>query len=136
LQSPAIIIHTIMIDSLYFPGERKSRFTLLSPCNIRTYYTKWVLFWSILHSYNRRAELTRLVGWAEKRRVVGPLNLYKSRLVDEELRLMRYSFRFPRMRRIAYILHILSNLISSKPKYHPRGSAAHFRSHHGKRQMK
>ena len=132
LQSPAIIIHTIMIGRLSNPNSRKHQINFLTGGRVAIWYRRWIIFWSILHSFNRRAELMRLVDWAEKRRLVGPLSHYKSRLEDEELRLIRYSFRDPEIKRWAHVLHFLSSRISPKPKYFPRGSASHLRSLNGK----
>ena len=76
---------------------------------------------------NRRAEIQRLVKWAIYKNLEGPLKAYRSRLDDEETRLLRYRFKYPRLVRWARLTHAFGNLISPVPRYHRRGSAAHYR---------
>lgn len=72
---------------------------------------------------NRRAELLRLIRWAERKRLSGPLRAYQARLEDEELRLIRYMLRFPNPTRWAYRVHHLNNLLFPAPDRYSRGTA-------------
>lgn len=87
----------------------------------------WSRFWTILHTVNRSAELLRLIAWAKRKKLRGPYNCYKRRLAEEEIRLHRYALRSPRLVRSARLVHHFSNLISTVPKYPPKGSAAGYR---------
>lgn len=79
--------------------------------------------YSILCTLNRRNELSRLVCWAERRELPHPLRLYRTRLVDEEKRILRYRVNSPRLLRYAYFLHYLSRFINPTPQYLAKGSA-------------
>lgn len=84
-------------------------------------------FYSILCTFNRRAELKRLAAWAERKRLPGPRRLYLFRLADEETRLLRHRFRSPRLiawARLAYWLH---GLVNPAPRYPAKGAAAKYR---------
>ena len=87
----------------------------------------WCVFWDILHSYNRRNELNRLIKWARNRKLEAPRKLYESRQNEEENRLMRYKWRYPGLDRCAYLLYLAGKLVSQSPKYLPRGSASIYR---------
>lgn len=76
-----------------------------------------------LRALNRRAELLRLIRWAKRKRLDGPLWAYQARLEGEELRLNRYAVRFPRPARWAYRIHCLNNLIFPAPRNFSRGAA-------------
>jgi hypothetical protein len=82
---------------------------------------------AIVCTLNRQTELERLVSWAERKRLPGPRRLYQRRLADEEMRLTHYALRFPRQLFWAHLVHRLSNLISTLPRYPARGSAATYR---------
>lgn len=83
----------------------------------------WHEFWMILHALNRRTELLRLIYWAKRKRLEGPLKAYQGRLEDEELRLNRYSIRFPNPARWAHRVHCLNNFLFPAPRHYSRGAA-------------
>ena len=62
---------------------------------------KFKIFVAALHSLNRANELRRLMAWARRKRLEGPLDLYTSRMVEEETKLMKLSLRFPNEMRLA-----------------------------------
>jgi len=93
----------------------------------------WQEFWMTLRALNRRAELLRLISWAKRKRLDGPLRAYRARLEDEELRLIRFAIRFPRPTRWAYRIHYLNNLLFPAPRHYSRGSARKLYSKHKKR---
>lgn len=81
----------------------------------------------ILHALNRRAELTRLVRWAYAKRATGPLRLYRSRLIDEERRLVRKSLAYPLAYKFARLLFFINRAIARQPRYFQKGSAQSYR---------
>jgi len=83
-----------------------------------------VRLYTILCSFNRRAELMRLIQWARRKKLSGPLQAYQNRLIDEEKRLFHYALEFPSLLRWAKYLHRLNNLVNPIPRYVPKGSAA------------
>lgn len=85
-------------------------------------------FYTIYCALNRRADLERLVAWATRKRRPGPRRLYLSRLRDEEQRLARYGMRSPRLVGWAMAAHRLHALLSPRPRYPARGSAAAYRT--------
>ena len=88
---------------------------------------KYKIFVTALHTLNRTNELRRLKDWARRKRFVGPLKLYESRIVEEEHRLLKMSMRFPNEVRWARLVHAISNLVSPPPRYLPRGYASVYR---------
>jgi hypothetical protein len=88
---------------------------------------EYKMFVAALHSLNRRTELRRLMVWARHKRLDGPLNLYTSRMVEEERKLMKIGFHFPKQMRWARLVHAISNLVSPRQRYMPRGSASTYR---------
>ena len=93
----------------------------------------WHEFWMTLRALNRRAELLRLICWAKRKRLDGPLRAYRARLEDEELRLIRFAIRFPRPTQWAYRIHYLNNLLFPAPRYFSRGAAPKSYSKYKKR---
>jgi hypothetical protein len=85
-------------------------------------------FGAIWKRLNRRAELQRLVLWAERKRLAGPLKAYWSRLADEEIFLAIQSLDHPKLSAIAWALHEVMRITESKPRYHKHGAAAAYRS--------
>lgn len=85
-------------------------------------------FFLILHGLNRRDELQRLVQWAEQKHLSHPLRLYQNRLADEQKRLLRYRAEYPGMTAFASTLCRFNRLISTPPRYLPKGSARVYRS--------
>jgi hypothetical protein len=85
-------------------------------------------FWAILCTLNRHAELERLVRWAKRKRLPGPLRLYQSRLEGEEMRMARYTMRSPWLARWVWSLHRFKALLFPPPRYLPKGAAAAYRS--------
>ena len=88
---------------------------------------KYRIFVAALHSLNRVDELRRLMAWARRKRLEGPLRLYTSRMVEEECKIMKISSRFPNQVRLARVVHMISILVSPKPRYMPKGSASLYR---------
>lgn len=88
-------------------------------------------FWSLLRTLNRRAELERLVAWAARKRLTGPRELYRSRLLDEEVRLARQAIMSPRLVvTLAYLVHYFNRLVFPPRRYMRRGAAAAYSSIH------
>lgn len=86
-------------------------------------------FWPLLHTLNRRAELERLIAWATRKRLTGPREFYRSRLLDEEMRLSRYAITAPRwVVTLAYLLHNFNRLAFPPRRYMRRGAAAPYSS--------
>src|SRR5688572_9750494 len=81
----------------------------------------------ILCILNRHKELERLVQWAARKRLTGPLKMYRNRLADEERRLLRYSVDFPRLFAYARLLFQFNHIINSAPRYPAKGSAKAYR---------
>jgi hypothetical protein len=84
-------------------------------------------FWAALYCLNRRAELVRLVKWAERKGIAGPLRFYQNRLEDEEIRLNFHTVRNPQLVRWARRFHRFNNLILPPPRHPRRGTAATYR---------
>lgn len=84
-------------------------------------------FFSILYSLNRRAELKRLVTWAQKKRLSGPQRHYEFLLTDTEVRLARYNLQYRRLTTIAYVFHRMNYLLFPEPTYISQGSARVYR---------
>lgn len=82
---------------------------------------------AILSNYNRCRELRRLVSWAERKRLTRPHRLYRFRLQDAEVRLAAYQLRYPRLCRIAWIVHCFNGLCFPAPAYPRSGLAQDFR---------
>jgi predicted metal-dependent HD superfamily phosphohydrolase len=81
----------------------------------------------ILHSYNRRRELLRLCRWAERKRLVHPLRLYRFRLQDEEIRLSDFKMRYPQSTGFAHCIHTLNSLLFGEPRIIRKGIGAYYR---------
>ncbi len=88
----------------------------------------WYQFWAILHTFNRQAELGRLITWADRKQLRGPLRRYVQRRQQEEERLAYYAIRFPKLMKHARRLHAVGNLISPAPCFPAKGSAAYYRT--------
>ena len=88
---------------------------------------KFKIFVAALHSLNRANELRRLMAWARRKRLEGPLKLYTSRMVEEECKLMKIGQRYPNEMGWARVVHRISILVSPRPRYMPRGSASAYR---------
>lgn len=87
----------------------------------------WGVFRQALWYFNQRAELKRLSSWARKKNLKGPLRLYEYRLKDTEQRIHRVSLRSKRETQWAYLVHLLSCLITTTPRYPRKGIAAHYK---------
>lgn len=81
----------------------------------------------ILCALNRRRELYRLVQWAQRKHLSGPLRLYRNRLDEEEFRLFRYTVNSPHLTSSARLFYNLNCLLSSTPRYVPKGSGKTYR---------
>jgi hypothetical protein len=97
------------------------------------YRNNWNDYWSAVHSLNRKAELIRLVQWAKRKRLTGPLKLYLTRLRQEENSIMHLRARNPKILAGARLMHCISNFVSPTPRYYPKGSAKHYRQYKTKR---
>lgn len=81
-------------------------------------------FWPLLHTLNRRAELERLVSWATRKCLAGPRKFYRSRLLDEKVRLSRYTITSPRwVVTLANIVHDFNRLLFPPRRYMHRGAS-------------
>jgi len=80
--------------------------------------------WNILRLLNRRAELERLLRWAERKRLTGPRRCYAFHLVDVERLLFRYRVNSPAATRWALCVYRLKCLLFPSPRYLARGAAA------------
>ena len=83
---------------------------------------------SILQTFNRGNELSRLIQWAERKQLEKPLRLYQNRFGDEERRLFCYTVSSPRLTSLARFLYQFNRLISPSPRYAPVGSARIYRT--------
>lgn len=105
---------------------------ILIPSLITTYSrtkSAWHYLGNILCLLNRRAEFERLVSWATRKRLTGPREFYRSRLLDDEIRLSRYVITAPRwVVTLAYLLHNFNRLAFPPRRYMRRGAAAAYSS--------
>lgn len=85
-------------------------------------HSAWYKFWQTLRTLNRRAELQRLIRWARRKHLRGPLRVYQRRLEDEELELNRLNIRYPGAARWAYRVYRLNNLLFPTATHHSRGA--------------
>ena len=90
--------------------------------------SRWQDFCVVYRSLNRKAELERLVRWAERKGLPGPREAYQRKVGDEERRLLQHTFRSPRLVRRARLLHWFSRLVRTTPRYPAKGSAAAYRN--------
>lgn len=81
----------------------------------------------ILRSYNRRRELIRMCRWAERKRLIHPLRLYRFRLQDEEIRLSDYKIRYPQSAGFARGIHTLNSFLFGEPRIIRKGIGAYYR---------
>jgi hypothetical protein len=77
----------------------------------------------ILCAVNRRHELYRLITWAKTKKLAGPLCLYKSRLADEEARILRYRMQNPHLVSLASLIHSLTYSVFPPPRYLKKDAA-------------
>ena len=84
-------------------------------------------FCAIVRSFNRRAELTRLVSWAKRKRYAGPRRHYEKRLAEEDLRISIYMTRFTTLSRYARLVYQFNCLISPLSYVPAKGSGAVYR---------
>ena len=87
----------------------------------------WQQFWVIYRCLERRADLERLIVWAARKRLSGPLNLYQTRLSDEEQRLFRHRIHHPRPLWYAHVLFWLMGVVCPPKRYYSKGAAAVYR---------
>jgi hypothetical protein len=81
----------------------------------------------ILRSYNRRRELIRLCRWAERKRLIRPLRLYRFRLQDEDLRLSSYELRYPQAAWWARLIFQINVHCFGEPGIIRKGIGAYYR---------
>jgi hypothetical protein len=101
---------------------------MLSNLDWYHYKRNWTLFWDILHALNRRAELRRLIRWADHKALPGPGKAYRQRLQSEECRLARMRLRSQRLLHWSQLTFRLVCLIFPTPRYLVKGPAAGYRS--------
>lgn len=89
-------------------------------------HSAWYKFWQTLRALNRRAELLRLIRWAQRKRLKGPLRMYQRWLEDEELELNRLNVRYREPARWAYWVHLLNRLLFPAPTRHSRDAARRY----------
>ena len=95
---------------------------------VGSFTLKWIIFWDTLHSFNRCAELKRLIRCARRRRFKNPANAYCRRLHREGSKLSGRKIRYPRVYFCSRLLFLFGRLISRAPRYHAKGSASAYRS--------
>lgn len=83
----------------------------------------------ILFSINRQAELKRLIAWAAQKNLPGPKKCYETHLNQEQQKQLLNRKHFPKQTKLAFLLYMISNVVSSKPNYLPSGSAVQYRLH-------
>lgn len=91
------------------------------------YESRTRLFFSVMYSLKRRRELRRLTAWADRKHLSGPLRSYRTRIADEERRLLRYAIKHPHTTKLARWAHGLAGLLFPPPRVHRAGSAANYR---------
>jgi hypothetical protein len=87
---------------------------------------KWHTFIAINRARARYKELERLICWSKRKNLSGPNRLYKSRLIEEEFRLMRYQARHRYLVNICEWLEIFMVQIKPSIRQYRRGSAAKY----------
>jgi hypothetical protein len=92
-------------------------------------YHHWKLLGAVVRILHLQDELHQLIRWAKRKDLFYPLHLYRQRIADNEVRLNQYMLRYPRLYDLARWLHGLHHLVTPKPRYYKRGSAAKFRRH-------
>src|SRR3989304_5925089 len=88
------------------------------------YSPDWATFRRTFVSLNRQAELARLIAWAKRKRLSGPLALYTRHLSDEQVRCAHYALRCHRTAKLAYVVHTLTSPLRPRPVYLRPGAAA------------
>jgi hypothetical protein len=91
------------------------------------YVSLWQEFNKMVGALHRCAELKALMVWGKRKKAYGPLAVYAGRLMDEEMRIARFAMRSPRLFFWARLAQRINRLVTSEPKYKPRGSAAKYR---------
>ena len=100
-------------------------------------WSKWQDFCAVYRLLNRKAELERLVRWAERKGLPGPREAYQCKVEDEERRLLQHTFRSPSLVRRARLLHWFSQAFRATPRSLAKGSAVAYRNdYHYKHQKR
>lgn len=94
---------------------------------IRACWQHWYQFWTVYRCLERRANLERLIAWAERKRLPGPLKLYRSRVADEELRLMHHAIRSRLISNSARRFFWVCKVLNPPRRTYAKGSAARYR---------
>lgn len=92
-------------------------------------YYHWKLLNAVVGILHRQSELHQLIRWAKRKDLFYPLRSYRHQVADNEVRLNQYMLRSPRLYCLACWMHGLNRLVTPKPRYYKRGSAAKFRRH-------
>lgn len=87
----------------------------------------WHSGWKIFHTLEQRADLRRLVLWAQRKHLKQPLSYYQYLLIDVELRLSIQNMHYPQQYRRMRVLHGVWVLLKPRPKYYRKGAAAKYR---------
>lgn len=96
----------------------------MTPSLLRTLLNE---VYPILCAVNREHELNRLVQWTKRKKLAKPLDLYESRLADEQKRILRYRMHDPHMVSLAYLIHTVSYGVFPPPEFHRKGAASGYR---------
>ena len=94
----------------------------------RRFLFTWDEFWAIVRCFERREDLIRLIKWAERRKLTGPLSLYRGRFADEEARIQRFRYTLPRALFWASVIYRLQTLLAPPPTFCRKGSASRYRT--------
>ena len=93
----------------------------------------WMEFEGILGTLQRCSDLRRLIRWAARKRLPGPLACYRRRLQDEEQRLLMHTVRNPGLSAWARGMYWLRGVLIPPPHYYRRGAAAPYAHRHTQR---
>lgn len=84
-------------------------------------------FYDVYWYLNRKRELNRLINWASRKKLRGPLRLYQNRLIDTEKKLLCYKFHSTCLVVWAQRFHWLAGFIRPTIKYTSKGAASFYR---------
>ena len=87
----------------------------------------WLVFGNAYRMLNRRDELARLVAWAEKKKLHGPLRAYTALLAETDWVVRGAERSVPRAVRLAKIVQRLSKLVRGNPRYYQGAASGYCR---------
>jgi len=101
------------------------------PSSLRTRRYRWRYMWlkfrSILAAMEQQDDLSRLVTWARRKKLPGPLRHYRALLDDAEQRLLFEHIRHQCLFEFCHLVNTARNQVFPPPHYRRRGSAARYR---------